>query len=722
MKKIAVLIFISAFILLRPYLVQSGGFWYQGDDQDYFSHAASIAFGAFPSYKKEYLVIDQNYPQSSIGSGLLAAPFVWAFSLIDRLSGSGIAVQRTAENVPGSWSQFGFLLAACFYFSCACFLLYRGLCHVIEQRFAFVAVALTVFCQGLPLYAFRRPIFSHTTEFFLQSICVYFFLKNCVSESKYPKLWWHYLALGAIGGLIYLTRYNDVGFALGWPLIFILMAGFSLKSVQSWQKVGLAAIGFLSVFLVFKYWPEMSNHYTPYQWANKFLFREMTVADITRRITHILFGVDWGLLYTAPFVLLGFGAAIFLKYPARKYLLLLLPALLINFYVIIVWGSSGGWYGYRYLIPSAIPVLVVPVAFLFKRVEERVGKKLTWFWCLLAIPPALSMVCFEGNGTDLNLYTRMEDFGITDYSNPVYQVNAWHTFLFKPAQYLGILCSGGVQYIQYVTVSLLQKCGIFTNAFFRNYSGLELWTVLKMGLVYALPFALLALFPGKDEKRTVHRGHVALFLVAAYAYIFLLNVVNAPLAHRVKDAGSSIENVLNHKMLREKDYGYLIEMERKGMRPDRSVLKEFEEYFQLVVDSFPGQADAYGMLGYCKYYAGKEAEAMQAYAAAIQTDPAFMGYYYNAAVIAYNKGEYAQAGALAQQALALPPLLTAQHILSSARVYGMMVGQMGGDPREKIIQYLEEEMQKAMELLRSSTDHLSGKTSAVPDKVLLKLM
>jgi hypothetical protein len=227
MNRTAVVIFIFMFILLRPYEIQGSGFWYYGDDQDYFAHATSIVFGQFPSYKKEYLTIDRQYPQSSIGCALLALPFVWGFSLLDRLAGCGICTQRTAADIPGSWTQYGFAFASCFYFSLACFLLYRGTLYYVEERYAFLSMALTVLCQGLPLYAVRRPIFSHAGEFFLQSVLVFWVLKNSVSNKKSPRLSWRYFLLGPLGALIFLTRYNNIGFALIGPLAVLFSAGFS---------------------------------------------------------------------------------------------------------------------------------------------------------------------------------------------------------------------------------------------------------------------------------------------------------------------------------------------------------------------------------------------------------------------------------------------------------------------------------------------------------------
>lgn len=507
MKQILFLILISTFILLRPYLIQEGGFWYNGDDQDYFAHSSAIVFGTFPSYKNEYLVINKNYPQSSIGCSLLVLPFVGSFSLIDRLTGSSIVQKRTPENIPRSWSQFGFLLAGCFYFALACFLLYRGLRYCIEERYAFLAVALTVFCQGIPLYAYRRPIFSHTAEFFLQCLCVFFLLRNITSEKKYPSCSLHYFILGLIGGLIFLTRYNNIGFALGWPLVFILLSGFSIRSLKSWKNVALTALGLISLVGVFKIWPEISAQQHPYPWIMKYLLRPISFPDLIHRLDHIFLGIDWGLLYTAPYMIIGWAAICYLKYPAKKYILPLCSLLLINFYIVIVWGNQGSWHGYRYLLCSSIPLLALPVASLIKNTEQRTQKKLTWLWGLIAVPPALSMLCFEAKNSVFNLYLTVIDFGEMDFTNSLYQSKVWETVLFKPFQLFEFACAGSGQYLYHLMVSAMQKFGLWTNGYMRNYAEFDIWTLVKLMLIYVVPFLLIGLLNhalksnNADEKR-----------------------------------------------------------------------------------------------------------------------------------------------------------------------------------------------------------------------------
>jgi tetratricopeptide (TPR) repeat protein len=151
-------------------------------------------------------------------------------------------------------------------------------------------------------------------------------------------------------------------------------------------------------------------------------------------------------------------------------------------------------------------------------------------------------------------------------------------------------------------------------------------------------------------------------------------------------------------MPREADYRYLLDMEQRGLLPNRRALKEYEAYFKLVVDSVPYQADAYGMLGYCQYYLGKEKEAVQSYTAAIRINPTFMGYHYNLAVIYYNREEYGPAVMHTKEALQASAPLTAQAILSSSRIYMLVIAQMSGNPPESIIRYMTEERQRILEL------------------------
>lgn len=202
-----------------------------------------------------------------------------------------------------------------------------------------------------------------------------------------------------------------------------------------------------------------------------------------------------------------------------------------------------------------------------------------------------------------------------------------------------------------------------------------------------------------------------LILPLAYVLIFSLYILNKPYALKIKDVTVNTNHLLNQKMLREGDYKYLIAMEQKNLSPDRNALREFEEYFQLVVDSFGKQADSYGMLGYCQYHLGKDDQAIKSYGSAIQANPAFIGYYYNLAVIYYNKGDYHQASMYAKQALEVSLSAEVQGIMSSNRIYRLILGTMPGDPLQNISHYVTDERQRALDLFRKATEELSNPLS-----------
>ena len=163
--RITIAIFIVSLFLVRPYNLQSRGMWYVDDDYDYFAHASAMVFGQYPSYKKEFFTIMKEGPQSPIGTGILAAPFVYVFSFFDRAAGSSITETRTQDNIVGSWSQFGFYFASIFYFILACYLLFAGISCFVPPAQASNAVILMMICQGLPLFTWRRPFFSHCSSF-----------------------------------------------------------------------------------------------------------------------------------------------------------------------------------------------------------------------------------------------------------------------------------------------------------------------------------------------------------------------------------------------------------------------------------------------------------------------------------------------------------------------------------------------------------------------------
>lgn len=495
--KISCAIFLAAFFLLRPLTMQTTGSWYPDDDHNYFARASALCFGQFPSYKKEDFPGLQGAGMQSSGPGILAAPFVFVFSFLDRAEGSDIAEQRTPENITASWSQFGFVFSSVFYFCLACGLLYRALSVALTPCAARWSVILMAVCQGMPLYAFRRPIFTHMPEFLLQSIFVWLFLKNEMSSGRYVQRWWAYALLGAGAALIFLTRYNNILFAVVWPLLFIFRKTGKAEIKVMISRLFYTFIPFVLVVAVFELWPDIYNHCLPYSRLSCFLTAEASGQDILKRIAHIFIGADWGLCYTAPFMLVGILSLVFLNVPFKKRLVLASLPLLVNFYIIIVYGSQDDWYGYRLLMASAFPLFVLPLAFLLHQLDEPRRRPWKWGLVLLAVLPVMSMWGFEQKNTNLSLI--FQSFGRWGYGHATYQLTVWRT-LFDPQEWSFAFRQGGVQYFCYLFYkaliflkvpfgySLDNRDFLFQSQVLAFTVPFQLKILVRVLLIYSLPF------------------------------------------------------------------------------------------------------------------------------------------------------------------------------------------------------------------------------------------
>ena len=480
MKKIIIAIFIAEFFLFWPLVMQGTGLMYPDDDVDYFAHASSLVFGQFPSYKKEFLMTSQQGPQCAIGSGILAAPFVYIFSFLDNAGNSNIMESRTAQNVPQSWANFGFIFSSVFYFTLGCVLLYRASSLIISPIYAIWAIILMVICQGLPLYAFRRPIFSHIPEFFMQSVFVYLFVRNELAGGQYIKRWWLFMLLGAGAALIFLIRPNNICFAITWPFLFISRFKSGNLKNNILNQFLCISCAFALMVLIFKIWPENYNHYIIYPNPFSYVTVQATWLEILRRFWYVFFGPDWGLVYTAPFCLLGFWGLAFLDIRWKnRYLLAMLP-LVVNFYTIVFFGTQGGWYGYRYFIASAFPLLIIPLAFLFKKLNEKTGFLWIKASLLIALMPVMSMLCFQCY-TILKLHVIPVYFGRSEWSNEFYQISVWKIVL-HVFELVHILLYGGIGYIRYIYYAVVHHNQVIPS--------FKLKTFIEVILLYMLPFVI----------------------------------------------------------------------------------------------------------------------------------------------------------------------------------------------------------------------------------------
>ena len=483
---------------MRPDAVAQHGLMFEGDDDDYFAHATAITFGHFPSYDLEVKgIASRKTPLGSVGPAIMALPFVFAGSLIDRVTGSPIIEKRTKPVNEASWSLFGFVVAANVYFWLGCYFLFEAVKRVVGPSYAAWSVILMVLVQGIPLFAVRRPVFSHIFAFFLQSLAVYVLIKTKTGEQRLRGDYGALTGLGLLCGLISLVRYNNAFIAIFWPFILLTVKG-DLRNKDFWKQIGFTFfIGVLPV-LIFRIIPNIINQHVGYVEAVKMMFEIQPPLFYLKRIIHIFCGYDWGLIFTAPFAVIALVTVLSERLPLRKYLLYALVPILFNLYGTIMYKTQGGWYGYRYLIPSLVPILVLPFAIDTKNMITKYGKKVLVIFFLTTLTPLLSMLCFQGNSRDFELQVVEQYFGATDWGHNTYQKTIWQNVIRHPNVIKIAISRGGIFYLKYLTTNFED---LPYHIKIRYLKQLSISDHLKIATLYVLPLLLYFLVCCREWRR-----------------------------------------------------------------------------------------------------------------------------------------------------------------------------------------------------------------------------
>lgn len=511
MKKVTIIFFLCIFILFRPYQLQNSGMMYSGDDDSYMAHATSLVFFEFPSYEKEYFTAGKGIPLHSIGPALLASPFVFSASIIDRISGNEIISRRVPSTINKSWTAFGFFIASIFYLWLTCLLLYKGLTFYFSSEIASLAVILTVLSEGVPLFALRRPVFSHIYEIFIQSVFLFLLLRlirhggYVLSQKKQSDLI-EAVSIGLLAGLISLVRINNVFLSLAWPVILFLFYYPRVSSIRIVKMIVISYLSMAGLIFIFMIWPILSLHnisqyvgYTNIGYVKNLLMLHDPVFYI-KRLGLLLCGIDWGLIFTSPYILLGFAALMVLKKDkvcsALKYLLI---PLTVNLYLTLACGEQGGWYGYRYLVFSLIPVIIYPMAYLISLSKD---KNLFFYYVIILISvfPVLSMLSFESNNTNLTLEIIDQGFGVNDWGNNSYQLEIYKTIITSPIHYLAGILKGGPLYFVYLVSTFFGFKQYLPGIIYEKYTAFEPVTFIKTAAVYLFPFIMLFFYKLFTEK------------------------------------------------------------------------------------------------------------------------------------------------------------------------------------------------------------------------------
>ncbi len=481
LRSISVGFFIVLFLVFRPYQMQNSGMIYTGDDYSYFAFSTSFTYFTYPDFSKEYVDETSVPPLSRVGPGLMATPFVFAFSLIDRALGNPIVEKRSKETIQGSWSEFGFLISSAFYFYASCVLLYWGLRFRFTKPSSLLSVYLMMFTQGAAIYAFRRPVFSHISELFLMTAFTVILIKKDTLKLESLKI---IFLVTIISILSFLVRQNAIIFAVLFPiLIFRKDKVLSLgKGVHVATAAYMISKGILEI-------PHILNP-EPYEAVNK-LFNNVSMFTefqgfyfYLKRSYTVLFGADWGLVYTAPFLILGFIALIIKKIPQKRDFLILLLPIAVNFYLIVCWKGQGSYYGYRYFIYPAIPILAVPFTQWIQ--DSFKYKYFLAYMTAIAVVPMFSMILFEGT-PKTTLWSVVTEFGEKNGGNLEYQIEVWRVLINNPGYFVMSFLKNGPAYLIYLLSFIGGFYESLPDKFKMVYPNFSALTLLKTGLLYVSP-------------------------------------------------------------------------------------------------------------------------------------------------------------------------------------------------------------------------------------------
>lgn len=484
MLRITIALSIACCFLWRPFQLQRSAMMYGGDDPSYFAFATSIVFGTYPDFSQEYMDEEKVPPRSRVGPGLLMVPFVAAFSILDRIEKHPVVEKRTRETILKSWSAFGAFLSVIFYFWLACWVTYLYLRKFFDDKTASWAVIAFYFIQGMPLYALRRPIFSHIPELLIQACFVYAW-----QNAKAPPAS-RWLLTGALSTLAPLIRRNFIPYAFFWPLLMACRPRMNKKLLvyAVLTILGSYVIGKLILDLPTLLNSNYNQQFNPSFESSSWLLEDHTLYFYLKRAWTIVFGLDWGLLFTAPYLLVSFAGLLCVRFPDRREWQLAALPLLINLYIVDIWSGQGGWYGYRYLLFMACPVLIVPFIHLARkaRLESPLLFKIGCAWGLI---PLFSMLVFE-HRPSVGLSVITTEFNYTNWGNLTYQIEVWKLVFLHPFEAIYSVFKAGPAFFVFAVTSLLKLDSLLPAKFKEIYPEWSWKLLVEAALVYMLPWIL----------------------------------------------------------------------------------------------------------------------------------------------------------------------------------------------------------------------------------------
>lgn len=377
------LLLVFGLLFIEPMWLVRGDFG--SDDASYFAHAATVALDFDLDYSNEPVVTwsaDRRIAAAAPGAGWLAAPFVAAFSVIDRVQGHPVIDDHGRYTY--SWALFGFWVAALLYFGLGVWLFHRGI-QALWPGFDPRLNLLLALGTGVPFYVLRRFSMAHAFEF---ATCALAFwaaarLYSALAVGGHTRKWILWSALAVVANLA--VRVNNLNTIILVHTVVLLLFVFGVPELPrpEWPRVRralLAVTGAIALALVplalfnlafyGALYPTPSLMYgQPLTGTATRSALEIVAHGITLvpNLVPLLFSSEFGLLYTNPVLVIG---GVFLvgattralarrrDLPAGLALVAVLAFFGLSTAIVLWWQGTGSSYGYRYLFPL-YPVALV---------------------------------------------------------------------------------------------------------------------------------------------------------------------------------------------------------------------------------------------------------------------------------------------------------------------------------------------------------------------------
>ena len=443
-KNLIIFSLIVFFLLLMKIDYRTGdfGIFNPTDDAGYMYHAYTVGLDFDLDYSNQiinyekspnpgfYLNGDTYVPKHPVGTGILAAPFVFVGSLVEKVNTKYIF--STRDQI-----YFFYSLSSIFYFFVSLFLLTRTINNSPHFK---KTDPLTIFYlllgSGIVYYSFERFSMTHTYEIF--SVSVLFFIsgrnKNADSNSL------NYL-LGLLGILFLTIRWVNI-FLILLPILYFLLIK-SKKSILNLLKAKSYYLGLftgITIFLLhskvlygvytinpkFVYRNNLSLGFLEYTGIDSYFSIEALILAI-KSVGIILFAREFGLVYFSPILFLS--AVLIINLIIKKQYAIfttLIPIYGIPVSIVILWQATGSAYGYRYL-SCLIPVSIV---LIFRFLDEKFYKYLY----LLNFLSIFLFLKFETNQMtsltqEVNSFGRLHNYSGKNYlqgvSEGMFQINTY---------------------------------------------------------------------------------------------------------------------------------------------------------------------------------------------------------------------------------------------------------------------------------------------------------